>query len=309
MPLKPKFWNKDKFSIIALILTPFSCLYWLLFIIKKKLNKKKKFPIKVMCVGNIYLGGTGKTPFAIELLSILKSLGKKPCFVIKNHNLTEDENKLLSKFGSVFTSSNRRDSVELAHKNGFDVAIMDDGFQDFSLEKNFSFLCFDEKLWIGNGLLIPAGPLRESLKSGIKRANCILIKGKKNIPIENKIRELNKTIDIFYFEYKPVDIKNYLGKSIISFAGIGNPDGFFELLKKNNINALNSFSFPDHYNYSDREIRKLINKAKENNAILLTTEKDFFRIKKEFRDKIDVLKIQLIIEKKNELIDKIKRIA
>ena len=67
MPLKPKFWNKDKFSIIALILTPFSCLYWLLFIIKKKLNKKKKFPIKVMCVGNIYLGGTGKTPFAIEL--------------------------------------------------------------------------------------------------------------------------------------------------------------------------------------------------------------------------------------------------
>ena len=309
MPLKPKFWNKDKFSIIALILTPFSCLYWLLFIIKKKLNKKKKFPIKVMCVGNIYLGGTGKTPFAIELLSILKSLGKKPCFVIKNHNLTEDENKLLSKYGSVFTSSNRRDSVELAHKNGFDVAIMDDGFQDFSLEKNFSFLCFDEKLWIGNGLLIPAGPLRESLKNGIKRANCILIKGKKNNLIENKIRELNKTIDIFYFEYKPIDIKNYLDKSVISFAGIGNPEGFFELLRKNNINILNNFSFPDHHNYTDHEIKKLINEAKDNDAVLLTTEKDFLRIKKEFHDKISFLKIELIIEKKNELMDKIKKIT
>jgi len=309
MPLKPKFWNKDKFSIIALILTPFSYLYWLLFIIKKKFNKKKFFPIKVMCVGNIYLGGTGKTPFAIELLSILKGLGKKPCFVIKNHNLTEDENKLLSKFGSVFTSSNRGDSVELAHKNGFDIAIMDDGFQDFSLEKNFSFLCFDETLWIGNGLLIPAGPLRESLKDGIKRANCILVKGKKNTLIENKIRELNKTIDIFYFQYKPIDIKNYLDKSVIAFAGIGNPEGFFELLRKNNINTLKNSPFPDHHNYTDHEIKKLINQAEENNAALLTTEKDFLRIKKEFHDKISVLKIELIIEKKNELIDKIKRIV
>ena len=309
MPLKPKFWDKNKISLIALILIPFSYLYWLLFIIKKKLNKKKFFPIKVMCVGNIYLGGTGKTPFAIELLSILKGLGKKPCFVIKNHNLTEDENKLLSKFGSVFTSSNRGDSVELAHKNGFDIAIMDDGFQDFSLEKNFSFLCFDETLWIGNGLLIPAGPLRESLKDGIKRANCILVKGKKNTLIENKIRELNKTIDIFYFQYKPIDIKNYLDKSVIAFAGIGNPEGFFELLRKNNINTLKNSPFPDHHNYTDHEIKKLINQAEENDAALLTTEKDFLRIKKEFHDKISVLKIELIIEKKNELIDKIKRIV
>ncbi len=309
MPLKPKFWDKDKISLIALILIPFSYLYWCLFIIKKKLNKKKKFPIKVMCVGNIYLGGTGKTPFSIELLSILERLGKKACFVIKNHNLTEDENKLLSKYGSVFASSNRVNSIKLAHENGFDVAIMDDGFQDFSLEKNFSFLCFDEKLWIGNGLLIPAGPLRESLKNGIKRANCILIKGKKNNLIENKIRELNKTIDIFYFEYKPIDIKNYLDKSVISFAGIGNPEGFFELLRKNNINILNNFSFPDHHNYTDHEIKKLINEAKENDAILLTTEKDFLRIKKEFHDKLGFLKIELIIEKKNELMDKIKKIT
>jgi len=307
MLLKPKFWDKNKISLIALILIPFSYLYWLLFIIKKKFNKKKKFPIKVMCVGNIYLGGTGKTPFSIELLSILKRLGKKACFVIKNHNLTEDENKLLSKYGAVFASSNRSDSIKLAHENGFDVAIMDDGFQDFSLEKNFSFLCFDEKLWIGNGLLIPAGPLRESLKNGVKRADCILIKGKKNNLIENKIRELNKTIDIFYFEYKPIDIKNYLDKSVISFAGIGNPEGFFELLRKNNINILKNFSFPDHHNYTDREIKKLINQAKENDAILLTTEKDFLRIKKEFHGKISVLKIELIIEKKNELMDKIER--
>ena len=262
-----------------------------------------------MCVGNIYLGGTGKTPFSIELLSILKQLGKKACFVMKNHNLTEDENKLLSKHGIVFTSSNRSHSIRLAHENGFDVAIMDDGFQDFSLEKNFSFLCFDEKLWIGNGLLIPAGPLRESLKSGIKRADCVLVKGKKNNLIENKIRELNETIDIFYFEYKPINIENYLNKSVIAFAGIGNPEGFFELLNKNNINTLKNSTFPDHHNYTDHEIKKLINQAEENDAVLLTTEKDFLRIKKEFHDKISVLKIELIIEKKNQLMDKIKRIT
>ena len=131
----------------------------------------------------------------------------------------------------------------------------------------------------------------------------------KNNLIENKIRELNKTIDIFYFEYKPIDIKNYLDKSVISFAGIGNPEGFFELLRKNNINILNNFSFPDHHNYTDHEIKKLINEAKENDAILLTTEKDFLRIKKEFHDKLSFLKIELIIEKKNELMDKIKKIT
>ena len=186
---------------------------------------------------------------------------------------------------------------------------MDDGFQDFSLEKNFSFLCFDEKLWIGNGLLIPAGPLRESLKSGIKRADCVLVKGQKNNLIENKIRELNETIDIFYFEYKPINIENYLNKSVIAFAGIGNPEGFFELLRKNNINTLKNSTFPDHHNYTDHEIKKLINQAEENDAVLLTTEKDFLRIKKEFHDKISVLKIELIIEKKNQLMDKIKRIT
>ena len=262
-----------------------------------------------MCVGNIYLGGTGKTPFSIELLSILKQLGKNACFVIKNHNLTEDENKLLSKYGPVFTSSKRSDSIKLAHENSFDVAIMDDGFQDFSLEKNFSFLCFDEKLWIGNGLLIPAGPLRESLKSGIKRADCVLVKGQKNNLIENKIRELNETIDIFYFEYKPINIENYLNKSVIAFAGIGNPEGFFELLRKNNINTLKNSPFPDHHNYTDHQIKKLISQAEANDAVLLTTEKDFLRIKKEFHDKISVLKIELIIEKKNQLMDKIKRIT
>ena len=309
MPLKPKFWKKDKVSLIALILIPFSYLYWCAFIKKKKPKKKKFFPIKVMCGGNIYLGGTGKTPFSIELLSILKRLGKKACFVMKNHNLTEDENKLLSKHGIVFTSSNRSHSIRLAHENGFDVAIMDDGFQDFSLEKNFSFLCFDEKLWIGNGLLIPAGPLRESLKSGIKRADCVLVKGQKNNLIENKIRKLNETIDIFYFEYKPINIENYLNKSVIAFAGIGNPEGFFELLNKNNINTLKNSTFPDHHNYTDHEIKKLINQAEENDAVLLTTEKDFLRIKKEFHDKISVLKIDLIIEKKNQLMDKIKRIT
>ncbi len=308
MLLKPKFWKKNKVSLIALILIPFSYVYWCLFVIKKELNKKKKFPIKVMCVGNIYLGGTGKTPFSIELYSILKGLGKKTCFVMKNRNLTEDENKLLSKYGNVFSSSKRIDSIKLAQENGFDVAIMDDGFQDFSLEKNFSFLCFDEKLWTGNGLLIPAGPLRESLQSGIKRADCILVKGKKNDLIENKIRKLNKTIDIFYFEYKPINIENYLNKSVIAFAGIGNPEGFFELLKKNNINTLKNSSFPDHHNYTDDEIKKLINQAEEMGAILLTTEKDFLRIKKEFHDKISILKITLAIEKKNQLIDKIKRI-
>ena len=308
MPLKPKFWDKKQFSIISYLLLPVSYLYLCFFLFKKKITKEHLSSIPILCVGNIYLGGMGKTSVCIELSLILKNLGKKSCFIQKNYDFLVDENKLLSKIAPVFSSSKRLEAIKSAQKEQFDVAIMDDGFQDFSIKKNFSFLCFGEKQWIGNGRLIPAGPLRESLKEGIDRSNCILIKGKKNNLIENEIGKINNTIDIFYFDYESINIKNYLNNPIIAFAGIGDPGNFFELLKKNNINTVANFSFPDHHNYSDDEINRLIDKAKENNAILLTTEKDFLRIKEEFHDKISFLEIKLIIQEKNKLVDKIKKL-
>ena len=181
-----------------------------------------------------------------------------------------------------------------------------DGFQYFSVRKDLSILCFNERQWIGNGLVIPSGPLRENFDA-LNRANLVVINGKKNTNIENKILKHNKLIKIFYTEYKLQDTEKFKNKKIIAFAGIANPNNFFDLLKENNINVLDKIPFPDHYNYSKIELDNLIKKAKENNLILLTTEKDFLRLEESYKENINCLKIRLEIKNKNQFIEEIKK--
>ena len=142
----------------------------------------------------------------------------------------------------------------------------------------------------------------------MSRADCVVINGKKNTNIENKILEKNKSINIFYTKYIPENINNFKDKQIICFAGIGNPENFFDLLKVNKINILEQIKFPDHYDYSKKELEDLVKKAKENNAILLTTEKDYLRINEEYRKSINCLKVKVEIENKNEFIGQIKKL-
>ena len=304
---KPKFWDKNKISFFAILLFPFSLLIKLLNFFKKLLTKTHKSSIPIICVGNIYLGGTGKTPLCIEIFSILKNLNKNPVFIRKKYSSFQDETNLQKQTGLLYESKKRINALREAINNKADVAILDDGFQDFSIEKDLSLVCFKEKQWIGNGFVIPSGPLREDL-SALNRANCVIIDGKKNTNIENIILEKNQAVKIFYTKYKVLNINEFKKKKVLCFAGIGNPDSFFNLLKVNDINILEEISFPDHYNYSDNELENLINKAKEKNAILLTTEKDFFRIDENHRKNIKHLKIKVEIENKNQFIEEINKV-
>ena len=304
---KPKFWDIKKISIFSILLLPVTLIIKLLFFLKKTFTRKYKFSIPVICVGNIYLGGTGKTPICIELNNILKNLNKKTAYVRKKHDVYEDEKNLLEQSGPVYEQRKRADALNDVVENKFEAAVLDDGFQDFSIKKDFSIICFNEKQWIGNGFTIPSGPLREKISS-LKRADCVLINGKYNSDIENKILKNNSSIKIFYFRYESINIENFKNKKAICFAGIGNPKNFFSLLKENKIDILEEISFPDHYNYSKIDLENLIKKAKEKNSILLTTEKDYFRIHKDYRKNIDCLKIKAKIEKENEFIEEIKRV-
>lgn len=304
--LKPKFWDEDKISIIAIIFFPISLLIKSLVFLRNIFSLQKKFPIPILCVGNIYLGGTGKTPICVELFNILKDLNKSPCFVRKNYDSQLDEVSLLQSKGDICLGKNRIIALNKLIEKKFDVAILDDGFQDLSIAKNLSVICFNEKQWIGNGLTIPAGPLREDL-SALKRANIVIINGKKNIKIEEKILKNNQLIKIFYAEYQANDIIKYKNKKIISFAGIGNPDNFFDLLKINSLNIIEQVSFPDHYNYSNTELEKFMEKAKNESAILLTTEKDYFRINKKYKNFVNYLKIKVQIENKSQFIKEVKK--
>ena len=302
---KPKFWNNSNVSIWSIILFPFSIVYLLI----SKLNKiktSKKFRIPIVCVGNIYLGGTGKTPLALEIYNIYKSLGKNPGFVKKYYDYLEDEIEMLKKKGEVYFSKNRIEAIDKLINSNKDIAILDDGFQDFTIKKSFSIICFNEKQWLGNRMLIPSGPLREKLSS-IKRADCIFINGGKNKKIEEEIHYYNKEIEIYYSKYKPLNIEEFKNKKIIAFAGIGNPSNFFNLLEENNLNLLNKFKFPDHYNYKIKDLDKLVLDAEESDSILLTTEKDYFRINEDYKKKIKYIKVEIEIERKEDFINLIKK--
>jgi len=304
---KPKFWDKNQISLFSILLFPIALLIKLLHFFKRFFTKNYRCSIPVICVGNIYLGGTGKTPLCIELFSILKSLNRKPVFIRKKYESFQDEINLLKQIGPTYEDSKRINAINDAIQNKADVAILDDGFQDFSINKNLSVVCFNEKQWIGNGMTIPSGPLREGL-SALKRANCAIINGEKNTDIENRIFCNNKEIKIFYTKHKAQNIDEFKNKKVIAFAGIGNSVNFFDLLKDNNINILEEISFPDHYNYLNKELENLIIKAKENNTILLTTEKDYLRINENYKKNVNYLKIVVEIENRNQLIEEIKKI-
>ena len=304
---KPKFWDKNQISFFSVLLFPVSLLIKVLSLFKRFLIKTNQSSIPIICVGNIYLGGTGKTPLCIEIFSILKNLNMNPVFVRKKYDSFQDEADLQKQVGPVYQNKKRIEAVKEALHNKANVAILDDGFQDFSINKNLSIVCFNKKQWVGNGLTIPSGPLRESL-SALKRANCVVINGEKNRDIENKIFSKNKEIKIFYTKYRAKNISEFKNKKVIAFAGIGNPENFFDLLKDNKIDIEEEIKFPDHHEYSEETLENLINKAKENNNILLTTEKDYFRINENYKKNINFLKIEIEIENRNQFIDQVKKI-
>ena len=292
--IKPKFWNK-KNNLISFFLLPLSAFLQILINLKNKITKRKKFSIPVICVGNIYLGGTGKTPLSVKIVKTLERLNKKTAIIKKSHQDHGDEFKLIkSKQIELFTDRSRSMAINQAIKNGFDCAVLDDGFQDFSIDKNLNILCFNEKQLIGNGMTLPSGPLREPLSS-LKRCQIIVINGEVNLEFEKKIKNISKNISIFYSEYLPTNIKDFKNKNLLAFAGIGNPENFFNLLEKNNLMLKKKIAFPDHYDYSEKELNKLIDFSLKNNLKLVTTEKDYFRIKHHKLPQIDFLNTDLEI--------------
>ena len=304
---KPKFWDENKISLFSILLFPITLLIKIFVFLKPHINKTHKATIPVICVGNIYIGGTGKTPLSNEVFLILKNLNMNPAFVRKKYDTFHDEVKLQKQIGQVYENKKRIEAIKEAILNKSNVAILDDGFQDFSVEKDLSIICFNERQWIGNGLTIPSGPLRENL-SVLKKVDCVVINGKKNQNIENIIFNKNEKIKIFYSSYKPQNIDECKNKKVIAFAGIGNPENFFDLLIENKLNVLETIKFPDHHKYSEQELENLFNKIKDNNSILLTTEKDYFRISEKNKTKIKCLKINVEIENKNQFIEELKKV-
>ena len=303
---KPKFWD-NKFNLFTFLLIPFSMIMFIIIFLRKKLIKELNFNLPIICVGNIYLGGTGKTPLSIFIAKELLRLGKRPLIVRKFYNSHADEHALIKKeFKNFLLCKNRVSGIYEAEKKKFDTVILDDGFQDYKIKKNVNIICFNQRQLIGNGLLLPAGPLRENLSS-LKKAQIVLINGKKNIKFEQKILKINKNLSIFYSIYKPKNITRFKNKKLYAVAGIGNPNNFFQTLKDFNLKVKKKFVFPDHYQFSKNELLNIIEEAKDNNCKVITTEKDYCRIKKFNYRNFEYLKVSLEIKNKKKFINKILR--
>ena len=189
----------------------------------------------------------------------------------------------------------------------YNTAILDDGFQDYKIKKNLNILCFNQKQLIGNGLVLPSGPLRETLNS-LKDAEIILINGKKDISFETKVLSINKNLKIFYSYYKPINIDEFKEKKLLAVAGIGNPNNFFELLLENNLIIEKKRVYPDHYEFEEKEVLDIIEEADNNKYQIIMTEKDFYKIKNFKNDKMKYLKISLEINEKEKFLEEILKL-
>ena len=303
---KPKFWDYKKPSFFAYLLLPFSIIIGLI----AKINSKPKYPnskIKTICVGNIYIGGTGKTSLTIKIKEILDKNNIKACFIKKFYLNQTDEQKLLSKNGTLFSNLKRITALDEAISEGFEVAIFDDGLQDSSIRYDMEIVCFNNLNWIGNGLTLPSGPLRESINN-LKFYENVFLNGNEEslIAIKNQIKNINTNININSGKYIPLNIGEFdKDQNYLVFSGIGNHKTFVEMLKNNKLKIVSDLEYPDHYQYSKRDFDEIIINAKKFNAHIITTEKDYLRLENFNRKEILYVKSSLDISDEKSLTNKL----
>lgn len=294
MPLEPFWWYRKK-GALASGLAPLGRLYGRMAEARAARVEPYRSRLPVICIGNFTVGGGGKTPTAIAVASLLKELGARPAFltrgyggkhkgpvlVAKGHSAEEvgDEPLLLAEAAPTMVSADRAAGAKAIEATGADVIVMDDGFQNPSLAKDLSLVVVDAGAGIGNGLVLPAGPLRAPLSAQMARAGALIVIGD-----GGKAKPL---IEAFTHQRKPVLAARMMPRQdrrwlsvlpVIGFAGIARPSKFFATLRANGARLIDARSYPDHYRYSERQARSLLKEAKDYNAMLVTTEKDWVRL-------------------------------
>jgi tetraacyldisaccharide 4'-kinase len=295
MPLEAPFWWYRKKGALAFALVPLGRLYGRMAEARYAGVEPYRSALPVICIGNFTAGGGGKTPTAIAIASLLKALGAKPAFltrgyggasegpvlVAKGQSAEEvgDEPLLLAEAAPTIVSADRAAGAKAIEATGADVIVMDDGFQNPGLAKDLSLVVVDAAAGIGNGLVMPAGPLRAPLAAQTERAGALVVigDGGKALPLIEAFRQQGKPV--LKARMVPRQDRRWLSVlPVIGFAGIARPSKFFDTLRSNGARLIDARSYPDHYRYSERQARSLLREAKDFNAMLVTTEKDWVRL-------------------------------
>ena len=303
---KPNFWDQKTPNLFAYLLLPIALIIKIFIYLKKKPDNSK-MNIKTICIGNFYIGGTGKTSLCIKINQILEKRKIKSCFIKKFYKNQADEQKLLENNGKLFLSLTRREAIQNAINENYEVAILDDGIQDKSITYDLSFICFNNINWIGNGMTIPAGPLREDINN-LKNYDHVFLNGNlENLDeIETQILKINPKINIHLGKYEITNLNEFQKENdYLVFSGIGNHSTFVAMLKEHGFNIKKDFEFSDHYQYSEKDLNKIISEAELLNCKIITTEKDFLRLNGNNDRKIKFIKSELNIIDEEKLIKSI----
>jgi len=303
---KPIFWDQKKINFLTYILFPFTFIIRVNNFFIKFLPKKKFGQVKTICVGNIYLGGTGKTPTSLKLYQLLKAKKYSVAIGKKYYPKQKDEQILLENKSNFISAKNRKEIIKLAIEKDHEIIIFDDGLQERMFDFDIKFVCFDSKIWLGNGHLIPSGPLRENINS-LKKYDGVFLKNTNEntnlINIISEIKKINPQTKIFISNVKIKNISKFnLSDNFFIFSGIGNSTSFKEILVNNRFNIIREKIFPDHYEYEDKDLYKILEISKKHNLKIITTEKDYIKIPDHLKNEINFVEIDLKIDEEEKLI-------
>lgn len=303
----PDFWAADSASPWPLLLCPLALLYSLGNRLNRRFTTPRQNAIPVISVGNLVAGGAGKTPTALALALLLRRLGHTPHFVsrgyggklrgpiqvdLQRHSAadTGDEPLLLAKAAPTWIARDRPLAVQAAAKGGASCVIVDDAHQTYRLQRTISILVVDADYGFGNGRLLPAGPLRESLGDGLSRSDAVVVLG-------NGMAKLPDfgPLPVFRADLvpDPQDAQHLQGKRVLAFAGIARPEKFFASLDQAGAILVQRRAFPDHAAYDEDLVMRLVEAAQAENALPVTTAKDLVRFPPEARPMVACLNVSL----------------
>ena len=300
----PDFWSSRR--LVSTLLVPAGCLYAL----ATKMRVRRagwRAPVPVICVGNIGVGGAGKTPVALALARMLAAAGRNPHFLTRGYRGREagplrvdperddaravgDEPLLLARAAPTWVARDRAAGARAAVEGGAGCIVMDDGFQNPALAKDLSLVVVDGGYGFGNERVIPAGPLREPVAAGMARADAIVLVGEDTAGASR------------HFAGKPVlDARivreeaaaRFAGKDVVAFCGIGRPEKFFATLTALGAKVAEEMPYPDHHAFRDEEIMFILEVAAKRGAAAVTTEKDFVRLSADARRMVEAVPVRI----------------
>ncbi len=308
----PAFWSGP--SLLSDLLMPAGDLYAAAGWLRQRLIRPQRAPVPVICIGNLVAGGAGKTPTARALLERLTAGGHRPAALLRGYggrlagpvrvkperhdaHAVGDEALLLARAAPTWVARDRVAGARAAAAAGAELVVMDDGFQNPSLAKDLSLLVLDGESGLGNGRVIPAGPLREPSGRGFARADALVILGDDRHGLAVRA----PGTPVLFARLEPSDGADLAGRRLLAFAGIGRPSKFFATLERLGAELVATAAFADHHRYTAAELEALQGRAVQQAATLITTEKDAVRLPDAWRQRVEVLPVELVFDRPGRL--------